>query len=412
MKIRLREIVTGLLVLLAMPAVNGRAQENPGGAVPIITATQENANTIRVIVPGQFETTFTKRKGFGDVWFDLKHDPQRKHDLAPVLDENGFLWVKNGPPGADGSWYANPAREMTLLESGPTRVRVRLSGTHQRYGRVEPTAAWKELGFEQTFTLYPSGAVYVDYALIAEQPVALHHFLVILKPNGAWGKSGKGDGAGEAHCAGEFGPDKPYGERASSFALEWTDGPTYFQDILMVMHKGKYNGSYWNEGYQDKDLRAGLDILRRWPDRTVPKCKDHIHLLMYFRHDLNGHEAARPFANDYRSPDRLDVSKGNLDTTDDGDFDGDGFNETEGCYVLKSAPDGLAFALNGKVVPRLFPAFKVKDWSGAAPETLSLGEQKLAVGKDFNGSIKGGLLLIQIFRVIKDDVRIAMRIPG
>jgi hypothetical protein len=71
-----------------------------------------------VVVPGKFETTFTKRKGFGGAWFDLKHDPQRKHDLAPVLDENGFLWVKNGPPGADGSWYANPPREMILLESG------------------------------------------------------------------------------------------------------------------------------------------------------------------------------------------------------------------------------------------------------------------------------------------------------
>ncbi len=133
--------------------------------------------------------------------------------------------------------------------------------------------------------------------------------------------------------------------------------------------------------------------------------------MMYFRHDLNGHEAAQPYANDYRSPDHLKVSKGKLDTTDDGDPDADGFNEMEGCYVLKSARDGLAFALHGRAVPRMFPAFKIKDWPGAAPETLTLGGEKLAAGKDFNASVRGGLLLLQVFRVIKDDVNVAILDP-
>jgi hypothetical protein len=411
MNARPEKIITALLVSLAISGIDGRAQRDAGGEVRDIKAIQEDEKTIRVIVPGRFETTFTARKGFGGVWFDLKHDPQRKRDLAPVLDENGFLWVKNGPPGADGSWYANPPREMTLLESGPTRVRVRLSGAHQRYGQTKPEAAWKELGFEQTFTVYPSGAIYVDCALIVEQPVALHHFLLILKPNGAWGNRGKGEGAGEVRCAGEFGPNKPYGATASSFALEWTDGPTYFQDILLVMHKGKYNGSYWNEGYEDKDLRAGLDLMRRWPDQTLPKGKDHIHLMMVFRHDLNGHEAAQPYANDYRSPDHLAVSQGKLDTTDDGDADADGFNETEGCYVLKSAREGVACTVHGSAIPRMFPAFKIKDWPGVAPETLSLGGEKLAAGKDFNASVRESVLLLQVFRAIKDNVGVTIFAP-
>jgi hypothetical protein len=411
MNVRLEKITIALLALVACSGIDGRGQEDARGVAPAIKAVQEDDKTIRLVVPGQFETTFTKKKGFGGVWFDLKHDPQRKHDLAPVLDENGFLWVKNGPPGADGSWYANPPREMTMLESGPTRARIHLSGAHQRYGMTKPEAEWKELGFEQTFTVYPSGAFYVDYALIARQPITFHHFLLILKPNGVWGNRGKGEGAGEVRCAGEFGPDKPYGATASSFALEWTDGPTYFQDILLVMRKGQYNGSYWNEGYEDKDLRAGLDLLRRWPDRTLPEGNDHIHLMMCFRHDLNGHEAARHYANDYRSPDHLAVSQGKLDTTDAGDGDADGFNETEGCYVLKSARDGLAFVLHGRAVERLFPAFKVKDWPHAAPETLTLGGEKLAAGKDFNASLRGGVLLLQIFRVIKNDVSVAFSGP-
>jgi hypothetical protein len=174
MNVRLEKITTALLGVLAAAGIGGRAQTDADGEARSIKAVQEDEKTIRVIVPGQFETTFTKQKGFGGVWFDLKHDPQRKHDLAPVLDENGFLWAKNGPPGADGSWYANPPREMTLLESGPTRVRIRLSGAHQRYGMTKPEAAWNELGFEQTFTVYPSGAFYVDYALIAQQPSPLN----------------------------------------------------------------------------------------------------------------------------------------------------------------------------------------------------------------------------------------------
>src|SRR6185436_91194 len=112
-----------------------------------IRAVQETPKLIRVTSPSRFETTFTTRKGFGAAWFDLKHDPDRKRDLAPVLDENGFFWIKIGQPEGDGSWYANPAEEMSLLETGPVRVRIRLRGAHMRYGQTEAKAAWKELRF-------------------------------------------------------------------------------------------------------------------------------------------------------------------------------------------------------------------------------------------------------------------------
>src|SRR5262245_51390448 len=82
-----------------------------------ISATQESEAAIRVVATGRFETTFTKRKGFGHVWFDLEHDPQKSRDLAPVDDENGFLWIKAAPAAStEGSWYANPVQELELLE--------------------------------------------------------------------------------------------------------------------------------------------------------------------------------------------------------------------------------------------------------------------------------------------------------
>ncbi len=53
-----KKIMTPLLALLAISATDGRAQDEFGDAGPVIKAVQEDENTIRVIVPGQFETTF------------------------------------------------------------------------------------------------------------------------------------------------------------------------------------------------------------------------------------------------------------------------------------------------------------------------------------------------------------------
>src|SRR6185503_1886482 len=199
----------------------------------------------------------------------------------------------------------------------------------------------------------------LDYTLLTREAVPLHHFLLILKPNGAWGSQGKGEGAGEVRCAGESGPDKPYGKTASSFALEWTNGPTYFQDMLMVMYQGRFPGTYWNEGYLDKDLRCGLDLLQRWPEKLLPRGTDHLLLMLVFRDDLNGHQAARPYADGYRSPGKLEVTGGKVHLSDPGDYDADGFNEAEGCYVLSSTDGGVAFSFRGRPTPCIAPVFKV-----------------------------------------------------
>ncbi|HLF92719.1 MAG TPA: hypothetical protein VJB14_04610 [Planctomycetota bacterium] len=368
-----------------------------------IRATQESDGLIRVVSAGRFETTFTKRKGFGATWFDLKHDPERKRDLAPVLDENGFFWIKIGKPGTDGSWYANPAEEMTLLEAGPARVRLRLRGAHMRYGNTDAKAAWKELRFDQTWTLSPDGSAFVSYVLEQDEPVTYHHFLVITKANGAWGPKGKG----EARVAGETGAEKPTSKTPTSFTLQWTDGPTYFTDILMVAQKGKFGASYWNEGYNDKDLRCSFDLGPLWPDKTLPAGKQRVNFLMRFADDINSAEAAALHAQDYRSPGRLTAAKGAVDTTDEGDRDADGFNEGEGCSVLKAAAEGVDFTIHGKAVPRVNPAFKIKGWTGPAPAEVAIGGAKASVVT----SLHDGTLLVQLFAIVRDDVAVSIR-PG
>src|SRR5262245_17325285 len=125
-----------------------------------IQATQVDARTIRVTSPGRFETDITTVKGFGHTFFDLAHDPQRKRDLAPVLEENGLLWTKLGIGDGQRVGVANPPRELKLLEPGPLRVRVWLAGVMNRRGLGIPKEDLSELGFEQTFTVYPTGQVY------------------------------------------------------------------------------------------------------------------------------------------------------------------------------------------------------------------------------------------------------------
>jgi hypothetical protein len=409
-------VLTGLAWCASGALGQGAPMDDPsspsvGASAVGITAKMEGDSVVRVVSAGLFETTITRRKGFVGSFWDLKHDPGKKFDLGPVLDENGILWTKCGFPNdlekSDASWYAAPCEKIELLEAGPARVRVKTSGPHCRYGSTDATARWAELGFEQTFTMYPSGATYIDYCLVAERPLQLHHFLIIIKSAGSWGNRGKGPGKGEVHCASESGDKVEYG-KGSSLALQWSDGPTHFQDFLMVFHKGKFGGTYWNEGYEDKDIRTGLNLMSRWPGGKLSAGRDHLPLLFCFGQDINSPEAAGRYAEDYRNPDKLAVTQGTALTNDVGDFDADGFNEAEGCYVLRAAPGGVEFMLHGAKTPRQSPTVKVKDWTGAAPATVTFGADKLVAGEGFVAAIQARQLLLQVLRQAQEGVPVVI----
>jgi hypothetical protein len=386
-------------------------------AAQTLSVTQEDdkEKTLRVVSPGRFETTFTLRKGFGAAWFDLAHDPGKKRDLAPVLDENGLFWVKlarqpKNPAVTDtGSWYANPARTMERVESGPVRARIRLTGPHARYGSAEPKAAMAELGFELTHTIYPTGAVYTSYVLDAAEEIPLHHFATIIKSNGAWGPAGKGEGKGEARSVSEGGDDAPQGRKTPTpFVLQWSNGPTYFTDMLLVYYKGRHGISYWNEGFEDKDYRAGMEVLGLFPGKKLPQGKTTIPFLFRIADDMKGAVAAARYANDYRRPDRLEVAQGEADLADEGDLDKDGYNECEGCYVLKAGAAGAAFTVHGRETPRMKPAFKIKGWPGGSVRAVTLGDRKLGAPKDFVASVQGGVALVLLGADIQEDVRVSV----
>ena len=101
---------------------------------------------------------------------------------------------------------------------------------------------------------------------------------------------------------------------------------------------------------------------------------------------------------------------GRLVTDDAGDSDSDGFNEIEGCYVLASAAQGVKFTLHGAEGARMNPAFKVREWEGEAPASITCGKKTLATGKDFNAAVKDGVLLLRILRKVAEDAGIGIAV--
>jgi hypothetical protein len=126
---------------------------------------------------------------------------------------------------------------------------------------------------------------------------------------------------------------------------------------------------------------------------------------------MNGEKLAAPYAEDYRSPDRLTFTQGEVDKTDAGDLDKDGYNESEGCYVLKCGPTGASFTLHGSKLPRMQPGFKIKRWESEAPSKIVVGEKELAAGKGFSASVAKDLLLLQILEPVRTDAMVTIAKP-
>jgi hypothetical protein len=68
----------------------------------------------------------------------------------------------------------------------------------------------------------------------------------------------------------------------------------------------------------------------------------------------------------------------------------------------------VEFTLHGAKTPRESPVFKVKDWAGTAPTTVTLGTETLTPGEGFVAAIEAGQLIVQVQRRVMKDVPIAI----
>lgn len=365
-----------------------------------ISVLEESAGTtshrITVKTPGKLEGSFTRTNGFGKTWYDLKNDPGKLRNMGPIytggLIYSGFFWVKMNSPDMGGSYEPNGADTMQLLEANSVRTRIRLKGGFSYYGGGSPD--WAGMFFEQIYTVYPNGSIYLAFTVESQTDQNYNHLAVITRSTGKWGPNG----VNEVHPLGEYGSNMPYGRTAASWQMQYSNGPTYFQDILMVPQKGKWIGSYWNEGYLAEDYRTSFNMTGALGNGVITTGKHPLYFMMRFADDMNDTASANPYARDYRSPDTLVISQGVADKADRGDTDADGFNETEGCYVLTAGATGVRFTLNGTRVRRMSPSFKIKGWKWPTPSAILWGGALLQRGTDFNAALVNGSLVMQVLR--------------
>jgi hypothetical protein len=107
---------------------------------------------------------------------------------------------------------------------------------------------------------------------------------------------------------------------------------------------------------------------------------------------------ALPYALQYRRPPRVEVTKGELVKNDPGDLDADGFNESEGCWVVRSkGAIELAFPKGDHSL--LAPVFKVLNWSAVPPRTVKVnGKERPALSAVLNHT-----LILQVIGTLENS---------
>jgi hypothetical protein len=96
---------------------------------------------------------------------------------------------------------------------------------------------------------------------------------------------------------------------------------------------------------------------------------------------------ALPHALAYRQPARVELRKGELVKNGPGDLDADGFNESEGCWVVRSKSAFEITFPQGNTA--LFaPVFKVQGWSAIPPKSVRVnGKQAPALSTMVDGNL-------------------------
>jgi hypothetical protein len=110
--------------------------------------------------------------------------------------------------------------------------------------------------------------------------------------------------------------------------------------------------------------------------------------------ELRRPKDALPYAMQYRTPAK--VTGAELVTDDPGDFNKDGFNESEGCHVLKG-PGPLVFTYERGPGAGFAPAFKVIGWKGEAPKGVGVNGKEVQVA----AAVVDATLLLQVLGTVE-----------
>jgi hypothetical protein len=421
------------------PAATSRASTSQPAA-RVVQAIEEKdtagKNVVQVTLPGTFNAQFRTGNGFSH-FFDLLHDPDKKRNLCGEFTGSGMFWFLIYPPSdlpEAHHDFANPRRQVKLIESNDVRSRVELSGKFTGDGTGAPSS-WSDIDFTETYTIYPTGNFYLGVVLHNNKKEAQKCKNMDLAINSTWRwATTQNGGVNEMKRFCEFStvkgpstapdPTEPQAGpfKDSAWEMHSSNGPTYFEDIALILARGRYHSTIWVGTFPGYFCRTNFVIYGDDADPffkvdqakpgygaslIIPAGESRIAMLFRFATDMKAPAAVQPRADDYRSSDALKFSKGTADTKEPGDENHDGFNEEEGCYVMTSGPGGAEFVLTGtKDSPRHDPVFKMKNWKGAPPTSVTLNGDAMKIGKDYNAASQDGTLLLQLFKTVDSPARI------
>ena len=243
------------------------------------------------------------------------------------------------------------ASRPSVLEASPLRVIVA--------GGAEPTAA--------RYVVYPDGRVYVHSrtpSVPATDDAQSLGWALVLASRSAFRLTG---------------PSSTYAyNMPADFALLCRNGPLRADLLWACATPGALaqRRLIQPHGRQPLVLLAG--------ESATPEAA---HLLRVWPRNMDGDDQAGAAAADYQNPARLSVTAGRLVTDAAGDLNGDGFNESEGCYELEPQHGVLRFEFDPGVIVRERPLFRVRDTAGRQCWIYVDGKALLIEHHDADGNV-------------------------
>lgn len=287
------------------------------------------------------------RYGWITAWYNLEEDPFKTTNLSgrshfPLINSHPTRWMER----RNGEWkrfdskrnqeYAKIVDLNQGMQKGPEpgqRGDVGFEVLEENFVRVRTRTRhhrWPFESFESTF--YPTGQILVAarFNLEHENPplrIGGISFNTVKNARINWREAVEGN----SRMSGEGG--HPF---ETPFVLAHSNTTPSFQrsmpdDILTFPALAHRTQSLVNDEKAMQWRRASL----RFSCDPNAESQDFALQLRVYPRTLDSFATAMPYVEDFQVPAELAVRNGSVVKNDAGDLDGDGFNESEGCYVVR-----------------------------------------------------------------------------
>lgn len=340
---------------------------------------------------GRFDLAFAD--GVITAWTDA-NDARRNLTVRdgmgpwPVPLSEGWALQKDTPPAYDdpaiySAWGQSVAAQQQVVELTPFRAVIR--GTW-RFASPQTVSSPSDLdsapGHTWTYTIYPSGQVFV-------------HIRSTPGPSG-WRTPLVGNAVTISGRVDFTRVNLPDARDGSPVCALWTRRGPGNADLIWAPHSAA-------AASKRMDLSSAGDarLATVLGDVDALDVVETAHLLRIWPTDLGGVPEALSIAGDYQSPARIETINGSVFKTAPGDLDGDGYNESEGCYELVPAGEILRIRFDPGARLRHGPVFRVRETVGRECWVYSEGKIIRNTGRDAAGN-----LMFELDRPVESAVRI------